>query len=147
MIAFTELFTAPTGRHVLALALATFIDVIVFLLAYASGPFFFGAPELRWIAAAAALDAVGRAGVRARGCCARRRPARRAPRAWTRRRSLRASGSCAWCSWRAAWPRRPCRTASARYLLDAGFHQRLVESLAARGVALQAAGSEASALS
>jgi hypothetical protein len=33
------------------------------------------------------------------------------------------------------------------YLLDAGFHQRLVESLAARGVALQAAGSEASALS
>src|SRR4029453_11934091 len=36
----------------------TFIDVIVFLLAYASGPFFFGAPEQRWISAAAALDAV-----------------------------------------------------------------------------------------
>jgi hypothetical protein len=57
VIAFTELFSAPTSRHALAFALATFIDVIVFLLAYASGPFFFGSPEERWLRAAAALDA------------------------------------------------------------------------------------------
>jgi hypothetical protein len=56
LIAFSELFTAPTGRHVFAFALAAFIDVIVFLLAYASGPLFFGAPEERWLAAGAAID-------------------------------------------------------------------------------------------
>src|SRR4030042_4236941 len=53
VIAFTELFSAPTSRHVLAFALAAFIDLIVFLLAYASGPFFFGAPEERWLKAGA----------------------------------------------------------------------------------------------
>jgi hypothetical protein len=57
VIAFTELLTAPTSRHVLALALAAFIDLVVFLLAYASGPFFFAAPEVLWVRAGAALDA------------------------------------------------------------------------------------------
>jgi hypothetical protein len=57
VIAFTELVSAPTSRHVLAFTLATFIDLIVFLLAYASGPFFFGAPAERWLKAGAALDA------------------------------------------------------------------------------------------
>jgi hypothetical protein len=56
VIAFTELFSAPTSRHVLAFTLATFIDLIVFLLAYASGPFCFGAPAERWLKAGAALD-------------------------------------------------------------------------------------------
>jgi hypothetical protein len=56
VIAFTELLSAPTSRHVLAFALAAFIDLVVFLLAYASGPFFFGAPEERWVRAGAALD-------------------------------------------------------------------------------------------
>jgi len=56
LTAFQEVFTAPTGRHVLALALATFIDLTVFLLAYASGPFFFGSAEQRWFAAGAALE-------------------------------------------------------------------------------------------
>jgi hypothetical protein len=58
LTAFKEMFTAPTGRHVLALALATFIDLTVFLLAYASGPFFFGSAEQRWFAAGAALEAL-----------------------------------------------------------------------------------------
>ena len=49
--------SAPTARHVVALTLATFIDLVVFLLAYASGPFFFGAPEERWLRAGATLDA------------------------------------------------------------------------------------------
>jgi len=56
LLGFTELVTAPTGRHIFAFLLAAFIDVIVFLLAFASGPHFFGAPELRWSAASAALD-------------------------------------------------------------------------------------------
>ncbi|NWF84127.1 MAG: hypothetical protein HXY18_09895, partial [Bryobacteraceae bacterium] len=56
LLAFTELVTAPTGRHVFAFLLAAFIDVIVFLLAFASGPYFYGSPEQRWPAASAALD-------------------------------------------------------------------------------------------
>lgn len=56
LIAFSDLFSAPTSRHIFAFALAAFIDIVVFLLAYASGPYFFGAPEERWFAAGAALD-------------------------------------------------------------------------------------------
>lgn len=56
LVAFQELFTAPTVRHVFSLALAAFIDIVVFLLAYASGPYFFGSPEQRWLAAGAVLD-------------------------------------------------------------------------------------------
>ena len=56
LVAFQELFTAPTARHGFALALATFIDVVVFLLAFATGPYFFGAAEHRWISAGAALE-------------------------------------------------------------------------------------------
>jgi hypothetical protein len=57
VVAFQELFTAPTLRHGFSLALAAFIDIVVFLLAYASGPYFFGSAEQRWFAAGAALDA------------------------------------------------------------------------------------------
>jgi hypothetical protein len=56
LVAFRELFVAPTARHVFSFALAAFIDIIVFLLAFASGPYFFGSSEERWIAASAALD-------------------------------------------------------------------------------------------
>ncbi len=56
MVAFTELVTNPGPRHIFSLALAAFIDIVVFLLAYSSGPYFFGAPEQRWCEAGAALD-------------------------------------------------------------------------------------------
>jgi hypothetical protein len=56
LVAFEELFTAPTARHVFALTLAAFIDVVVFLLAFATGPYFFGSMEHRWISAGAALE-------------------------------------------------------------------------------------------
>lgn len=56
MLAFHELFAAPTSRHAFALALAAFIDVVVFLLAFASGPHFRGPDERLWAAAGAALD-------------------------------------------------------------------------------------------
>lgn len=58
MVAFTELFTNPGGRHIFSLLLAAFIDIVVFLLAYSSGPYFFGAPEQRWCEAGAALDSL-----------------------------------------------------------------------------------------
>jgi len=58
IIAFRELITAPTARHVFSFALAAFIDIIVFLLAFASGPYFSGSREQRWLAASAALDGV-----------------------------------------------------------------------------------------
>jgi hypothetical protein len=56
LIAFRELFTVPTALHVFSFALAAFIDIIVFLLAFASGPYFFGSREERWLASSAALD-------------------------------------------------------------------------------------------
>lgn len=56
LLSFQELFTAPTARHVFSFALAAFIDIIVFLLACASGPYFFGSREQNWVAASAALD-------------------------------------------------------------------------------------------
>jgi hypothetical protein len=56
LVAFEELFTAPTSRHLFALLLATFIDLVVFLLAFATGPYFFGSAEHRWISAGAALE-------------------------------------------------------------------------------------------
>lgn len=56
LVAFQELLTAPTARHVFSFALAAFIDIIVFLVAFASGPYFFGSSEQRWLAASAALE-------------------------------------------------------------------------------------------
>ncbi|HWB97822.1 MAG TPA: hypothetical protein VG672_14005 [Bryobacteraceae bacterium] len=58
LIAFQELLTAPTSRHLFSLMLAAFIDIIVFLLAFASGPHFFGSAEQRWFAAGAAMEAL-----------------------------------------------------------------------------------------
>lgn len=58
LVAFEELVTAPTGRHMFAFLLAAFIDIIVFLLAFASGPYFFGSSEQRWVAASATLDSL-----------------------------------------------------------------------------------------
>lgn len=56
LVSFKELFTAPTSRHVFSFALAAFIDLIVFLVAFASGPHFFGSSEQGWVAASAAMD-------------------------------------------------------------------------------------------
>ena len=141
VIAFTELFTAPTSRHVLAFTLAAFIDVIVFLLAYASGPFFFGAPETRWVAAGAALDGAD-AQLFVRGLL---RKAVSGPQGLPRVELESLSPG----------ERQLCLVLGSRglaapvvedgrraYLLDAAFHQRLVESLAERGMALQAVKAE-----
>jgi hypothetical protein len=138
VVAFGELFTAPTSRHVSALALAAFIDVIVFLLAYASGPFFFGAAEDRWFAAGATLDSAdeqvfvrdlvrklvpgpqGLAGVEVSAL---------SPGELQLFLLLEAKGLVA-----------PSEVDGRRlYLLDRSLHQRMVESLSDRGLSLHAA--------
>jgi hypothetical protein len=141
VIAFTELFTAPTSRHVLAFTLAAFIDLIVFLLAYASGPFFFGAPEERWLKAAAALDAADEQ-VFARGLMRKIAPSVQGlPRIEAscltpgelQLALLLASRGLAV----------PAEEEGRRgYLLDAAVHQRLAESIAERGLALRASAIE-----
>lgn len=58
LLAFTELIAAPTPRHAFSFLLAAFIDIIIFLLAYASGPHMAGTPEERMTAAAASLESL-----------------------------------------------------------------------------------------
>ena len=144
IIAMTELFSAPTARHVVALALAVFIDVVVFLLAYASGPYFFGAPEERWIRAGAALDAADEQ-VFARdllrkigpdaGALARVEAAALSPGELQLVLLLAAKGLAA-----------PVDEDGRRFfLLDASVHRTLAESLAERRLPLRASQAQPSA--
>jgi len=137
LIALTELFTAPTARHVFAFALAAFIDVLVFLLAYAAGPFFFGASEDRWLAAGAALDSVDdqvflrdlvRKLVPSPQGFARVEEATLSPGELQLFLLLTAKGLAA----------RSEEEGKLFYLLDQSLHQRMVESLAVRGLSLHA---------
>ncbi len=137
LIALTELFTAPTARHVFAFALAAFIDVLVFLLAYAAGPFFFGASEDRWLAAGAALDSVDdqvflrdlvRKLVPSPQGLARVDGATLSPGELQLFLLLTAKGLAA----------RSEGEGKLFYLLDQSLHQRMVESLAVRGLSLHA---------
>ena len=138
LIAFGELVSAPTGRHATALALATFIDVVVFLLAWASGPLFFGSPEERWLAAGAALDSKD-VQVFARDLVSKLRPG---PQGTAGIDEVNLS----------AGERQLCLVMitnglAARfeedgrqsYLIDPGVHERLVEALAERSLPLRAA--------
>jgi len=137
LIAFSELFTAPTGRHVFAFALAAFIDIIVFLLAYAAGPFFYGAPEDRWFAAGAALDSADeqvflrdlvRKLVPGSQGLARVEESALSPGELQLLLLLTAKGLAA----------RSEENGRIYYLLDQSLHQRMVESLAVRGLSLHA---------
>jgi hypothetical protein len=144
LIAFQELFSAPTSRHALALLLAAFIDVIVFLLAYASGPFVFGAPETRWLAAAAAVDGLdpalfARSLVRKAHASASGLPRlEEASLSDGERQLLLLLASHGLAASALEDGRR-------FYLLEAPFHRRIVESLSDRTLALRAAGREAAA--
>lgn len=144
VIAFTELLTAPTSRHVLAFTLAAFIDLIVFLLASASGPFLFGAPERRLVAAAAALDGVDeqvfvRGLLHKMGAGSQGLPRVEAePLSHGERQLLLALSSRGLAF--------PTGTEGGRYyLLDAALHRSLVESLSEPGLALRASGTQAAA--
>lgn len=144
VIAFTELLTAPTSRHVLAFTLAAFIDLIVFLLASASGPFFFGAPERRLLAAAAALDGAEEQ-VFVRGLLHKTspgpqgRPEVDAEVLTSGERQLLLALSSSGLAF-------PAGQEARRYLLDASFHRSLVESLAEPGLALRASGTQPAAV-
>jgi hypothetical protein len=138
LLAFSELFTAPTGRHVFALTLAAFIDIIVFLLAYAAGPFFYGAPEDRWFAAGAALDSADeqvflrdlvRKLVPGPQGLAQVEESALSPGELQLLLLLMAKGLAA----------RSDESGKIYYLLDQSLHQRMVESLAVRGLSLHAA--------
>ena len=145
VIAFGELWTAPGTRHVLAFTLAAFIDVVVFLLAYASGPFFFGAPELRWLSAAAVLDGSDPQ-LFARGLLRKAKPG---PQGLARvDEEALSAGERQLCLVLASHGLAAAHGEDGRrgYLLDAGFHKRLVESLAEPGLALRAAPAEAPTL-
>jgi hypothetical protein len=137
VIAFSELLTAPTNRHFFAFALAAFIDIIVFLLAYASGPFFFGAPEDRWFAAGATLDSADNQ-VFLRDLLRKLAPG---PQGMARVDSDSLSPG----------EQQLCLLLTARglaapiqegtklhYLLDQSVHQQMFESLADRGLSLRA---------
>jgi hypothetical protein len=141
IIAFTELLSAPTSRHVLAFTLAAFIDLIVFLLAYASGPFFFGAPEERWLRAGAALDSADeqvfardllrKVGPGAQGL-ARVEAAALSPGEMQFVLLLASRGLAA-----------PVEEDGGRsYLLDASVHRALAESLADRRLPLRASAAQ-----
>ncbi len=136
LLAFTELVSAPTGRHVFAFLLATFIDVIVFLLAFASGPYFHGDPEQRWPAASAALDGAD-------------------PQVFTRdflRKFESGAGGLAGVELHSLTPgeRQFCillagkqlatlveQDGAPRYLLDERIHRQLIESLDVRAASLR----------
>jgi len=137
LLSFTELVSAPTGRHVFAFLLAAFIDVVIFLLAFASGPYFHGAPEQRWPAATASLDSAD-------------------PQVFTRDflrkfgpgpgglASVDAQnltpGECQLCILLAGKQLATLveEDGRQRYVLDDRIHQQLVESLDARGTQLRA---------
>jgi hypothetical protein len=137
LIAFQELVSAPGGRHIFAFALAAFIDLIVFLLAYSSGPYFFGAPEERWIAASAALDSSDRQ-VFTRNMLRKLVPG---PQGVARLDSSGLSpGEQQLCFLLVAngHAAQVHEDGKVFYLLDNGIHEHLVESLANPGLSLRA---------
>ncbi|HXK12683.1 MAG TPA: hypothetical protein VMT70_23815 [Vicinamibacteria bacterium] len=137
IVAFTELLSAPTTRHVLALTLAAFIDLVVFLLAYASGPFFFGAPEERWVRAGAALDAADEQ-VFARDLLRKVGPSREGL-ARVEASALSAGERQLVLLLAARGLAAPVEEDGGRfYLLDASVHRTLAESLAERRLPLRA---------
>ncbi|MEO7144488.1 MAG: hypothetical protein ABI165_13400 [Bryobacteraceae bacterium] len=142
LIAFQELFTAPTGRHVFAFALAAFIDIVVFLLAYSSGPHFFGSESERWCTAAAALDSLDDQ-IFVRDFLRKLVP--------TARGMARADagaltpGEQQLCLLLAAKNLAVTREEDGNlyYLLDQGVHQQLLESLATQGFPFRASAAPA----
>jgi len=138
LIAFSELVSAPTGRHGTALALATFIDVVIFLLAWASGPFFFGSPEERWLAAGAVLDSKD-VQVFVRDLVSKLRPG---PQGTAGVDGVTLSaGEQQLCLVMVTNGLAATAVEDGRplYLIDPGVHERLVEALADRSLPLRAA--------
>jgi hypothetical protein len=137
LVAFQELFTAPTARHVFALMLAAFIDIVVFLLAFATGPYFFGSMEHRWISAGAALEGIDHQ-IFTRDFLRKLRPG---PRGMARvDASVLTPGEQQLCLLWAAKKLAVVAEEDGRvyYMLEPGIHEQLLESLAAQQFPLRA---------
>ncbi len=138
LVAFEELFTAPTARHLFALMLAAFIDLVVFLLAFATGPFFFGAAEHRWISAGAALEGLDQQ-IFTRDFLRKLTPG---PRGMARvEGALLTPGEQQLCLLLAAKRLAVVTEEDGRqyYMLDQSIHEQLLESLASQQFPLRAA--------
>jgi hypothetical protein len=138
LVAFEELFTAPTPRHGIALALAAFIDVIVFLLAFASGPYFFGLAEHRWVSAGAAIEGIDHQ-IFTRDFL---RKLTAGPRGTARVEAASlTAGEQQLCLLLVAKKRAILSEEDGRkyYLLEQGIHEQLLESLASQDFPLRAA--------
>ena len=138
LVAFQELFSAPTSRHVFALMLAAFIDIVVFLLAFASGPYFFGLAEHRWVCGGAVLDSID-SQVFTRNFL---RKLVTGPRGMARVEvSALSPGEQQLCLLLAAKKLAVAVEEEGKkyYLLDPGIHEHLIESLAAQDFPLRAA--------
>ncbi len=137
LVAFEELFTAPTPRHVFALLLAAFIDIVVFLLAFATGPYFFGSLEHRWISAGAALEGLDHQ-IFTRDFLRKLAPG---PRGMARvEASALTPGEQQLCLLWAAKKLAVVVEEDGRlyYMLEQGIHERLLESLSAQQFPLRA---------
>ncbi|MEP7363243.1 MAG: hypothetical protein ABI972_08305 [Acidobacteriota bacterium] len=144
MRSFQELFSAPTSRHLFSLSLAAFIDIIIFLLAFASGPYFYGDVEERLCSAGAALDA-SEEQVFVRELLRKMRPS---GQGLARVESATLSpGEQQYCLAMAQRGQAVVEETDqgASYLFDRQVHERLMESLAQRGLPLRAASRSAAA--
>jgi hypothetical protein len=137
LVAFQELFTAPTARHIFALMLAAFIDVVVFLLAFATGPYFFGSMEHRWISAGAALEGLDHQ-IFTRDFLRKLTPG---PRGMARVDAASLTpGEQQLCLLWAAKKLAVVVEEDGRmyYMLEQGIHEQLLESLASQGFTMRA---------
>jgi hypothetical protein len=137
LVAFQELFTTPTARHVFALMLAAFIDIVVFLLAFATGPYFLGSTEHRWISAGAALEGLDQQ-IFTRDFLRKLTPG---PRGMARvEASVLTPGEQQLCLLWAAKKLAVVVEEDGRqyYMLEQGIHEQLLESLASQQFPLRA---------
>lgn len=129
LLAFTELFGAPTARHIFSFTLAVSLDLIIILIALVSA----GAPESQWAAAAAALDSLD-GQVFARDLL---RKVRAGPDGLPSVAGSQLSPGETQLLLLLA-NRGLATPSGSDFLLDPGYHASLVESLSVRGVPLRA---------
>ncbi len=145
MRSFEELFTRPSARNVFSVALAAFIDIIVFLLAYAAGPYLHGEPDRRWYAASAALDA-NDGQVFARNLLRKMRPDRQGhPRVDAGDLTAGEQQLCLLLANDGQAALQVEEDGRTYYLFEAEAHRRLAESIAAPSLSFRAAAASAPA--
>lgn len=144
MRAFQDLFSAPTSRHLFSLALAAFFDLIIFLVAFSAAPYFHGDAEERLCSAGAALDATEEQ-VFVRELLRKMRPSGQGlARLESAALTPGEQQYCLAMAQRGQAVVEASESGSA-YLFDREVHERLMESLAQRGLPLRAASRGATA--